>query len=162
MNAELAFHHEDRGEKMDWFEGFRGWYTTHRAKFLCLWGLLNVFLLIMWMAIVSPFTHASVVSEGTVVAVRNCGSKASGYTYRYEVNGQAYTGESGFFDARCDTMVPGVTMIPVTYRADNPSQSMSGTVHAANWLLVRLSLVFAMLCLAILPVILYIRSMRSR
>lgn len=111
---------------------------------------------------VSPFTHASVVSSGTVVAVRNCGTKSNGYTYRYEADGQVYTGESGFFDARCDTMVPGVTVIPITYRADNPSQSMSGTIHAANRLLMRLSLVFAMLCLAVLPVLLYVRSMRSR
>lgn len=143
---------------MGWFEGFREWYATHRLKFLCLWGVLNVFLMIMWTVNVAPFTHASVVSEGTVVAVRNCGTKANGYTYRYEVDGQAYTGESGFFDARCDTMVPGVTVISVTYRADNPSQSMSGTVQAANRLLVRLSLVFAMLCLAVLPVLLYVRS----
>lgn len=147
---------------MGWFDGFREWYVTHRSKFLWLWGLLNVFLLIMWIANVSPFTHASVVSHGTVVAVRNCGTKANGYTYRYEVDGQAYTGESGFFDARCDTMVPGVTVIPITYRADNPSRSMSGTVHAANRLLVRLSMVFAMLCLAIVPMLLYVRGMRSR
>jgi hypothetical protein len=147
---------------MGWFDGFREWYATHRSKFLCLWGLLNVFLVMMWMTKVSHFTHASVVSSGTVVAVRNCGTKADGYTYRYEVDGQAYTGESGFFDARCNTMVPGVTVIPITYRADNPSQSMSGTVHAANWLLMRLSLVFAVICLAVLPVLLYVRGMRSR
>lgn len=147
---------------MAWLDGFPEWYARYRTRFLWLWGLSNLFLLVMWVVDVSPFTHSSVVSQGTVVAVLNCNTKASGYTYRYEVDGQAYTGESGFFDPRCDKMVPGVSVIPITYRADNPSRSMSGTVHAANRLLVRLSFAFAVLCLAIVPVLLYVRGTRSR
>ena len=147
---------------MPWFDSFREWYAGRRSKFLWLWGLSNLFLLVMWVVDIAPFTHSSVVSQGTVVATRNCNTKSSAYTYRYEVDGQAYTGESGFFDPRCDTMVPGVTVIPMTYRADNPSRSMSGTVHAANRLLVRLSLAFAVLCLGIVPVLLYIRGARSK
>jgi hypothetical protein len=130
-----------------------------------LWAVLSVLLLFSTMRHVLPFSHESVVSTGVVVTRSGCSSKGSfSYTYGYEVDGQAYTGKTvwGGFDGvgSCHKLVPGV-VIPVTYRADIPSRSMSGTVRTSMKALVCLELGMGFLLFLIVPFSSYFREQRS-
>ena len=148
---------------MNWLDGFREYYANERRTFAWVWGLASVVVFLCWFAHVLPFSYASVASNGIVVA-RHCGSKGFSYTYNYEVDGEAYTGESqwGGWDGSgpCQRLVPGAA-VPITYRVDEPSRSMGGTVGSWSKMLVKLWVWLAILCFVIVPVPLYIKELRS-
>jgi hypothetical protein len=148
---------------MSWLDGFLDYYATKRRTFIWIWGLASAVIVFCLMVHVLPFTYASATSKGVVTA-RNYWSKGYSYTYRYEVDGQAYTGESdlGAWDGNgpYQKLVPGVE-VPITYRLDNPSRSMGGTMGTWSKATLRFLLRLAVLCFVILPIPLYIKELRS-
>ena len=144
-------------------DGFYEFYISERGKFVFTWALASAVLLLFWIIHVLPFSYASVVSRGTVVA-HHCGSKGFSYTYSYEVDGQAYTGDTqwGGWDGNgaCQSLMPGV-VVPITYRADDPARSIAGTVQSWGKMLVILLIGIAVLCFVVVPVPLYIKELRS-
>lgn len=148
---------------MDGYDGFREYYVAKRRSFAWVWGCVCGLVLVCWIVHVVPFSYASVVSKAVVVS-RSCASKGFSYTYSYEVDGQAYTGATqwGGWDGNgsCQKLEPGV-VIPITYRVDDPSRSMSGTVSAWNKTLIFLWVWIAIFSFVILPIPLYIKELRS-
>ncbi|GGA24894.1 hypothetical protein [Dyella nitratireducens] len=150
---------------MSWGDGLLDYYARTRRIMFWLWVVFSVLLFPILMGHVLPFSHGSVTSTGVVVARSGCGSKgAFSYTYRYEVGDQVYTGETqwGGFDGNgtCQELVPGA-VVPITYRTDMPSRSMSGTVHTYVKMLVHAVLGVGILLFLVVPFFSYLREQRS-
>lgn len=144
------------------FDSFLEHHAEHRRAMLWLWGVLSVLSLILWMWHIVPYSHGAVVSKGVVVERSGCSSKGLfSYTYRYEVDGLPYTAKTewGAFDnnGSCQDIRPGV-VVPITYRSDNPSRSISGTVGSSIKMLGRLIFYFAVMCFAVIPFLTYIKE----
>ncbi|GLQ92562.1 DUF3592 domain-containing protein [Dyella acidisoli] len=147
---------------MGWFDSFLEYHAEQRRSMLWLWGALSVLSLLLWMWHILPFSHGVVVSTGVVIERSGCGSKGVfSYTYGYEVDGQAYTTKTewGAFDGNgsCQEIRPGV-VIPITYRSDDPSRSMSGTVGMSMKMLGRLIVYLTVMCFVLMPFLTYIKQ----
>jgi hypothetical protein len=151
-----------QGVKMSWSDRFRDYYASKRRTFAWIYVAVSAVIVLCTVIHVLPFTYASMATKG-IVTTRDCWGKGISYTFRYDVEGQAYTGKTdlGMWDGTgpCEKLAPGVE-VPMTYRMDDPSRSMSGTLgswsKATGLVLLRL----AVFCFVILPVAFYVRDSR--
>jgi hypothetical protein len=146
---------------MSWSDGLWEHYLSKLHRFTWLWGVASTLILLCWLAHVLPFRHSGVVSKGIVVA-RSCGKSLTAYMYSYQVDGQAYTGETrlGGLDGNgsCRQLSPGA-VVSITYRQDDPARSMAGTVSSWNKMAVNYWIGTAFLCF-VLPILLSIKPLR--
>jgi hypothetical protein len=148
---------------MSWSDGFLECYANKWRTFAWLWGMASTVIVFCIMVHVFPFTYAGVPSKGVVTA-RDCWSKGVSYTFRYEVDGQAYTGKTDFgsWDGNgpCQKLEPGVE-VPITYRMDDPSRSTGGTLRTWSQSVLFHLLGIAVFCFVILPIPVYMKELRS-
>jgi hypothetical protein len=144
--------------------GFLFLYRKKRKSIVWTWSIFNALVLACWITHALPFTVGKAAITTGHILGRSCGGNGFAYSYNYEVNHRLYEGVSrwGGIDGNgpCERLLPGAP-VAVTYRTDEPGESLGGTVRGWNKAL-DFYLAFGIPAfLVALPLLEYIRERRK-